>query len=43
MPGLSLIGSILAVHRLLTMSPGANTGLVAQTAVAQTAVARWAP
>ena len=34
MPDLSVIGSILVVHWLLTMSPGANTVLVAQTAVA---------
>jgi len=37
MPGLSLIGSILVVHWLLAMSPGANTVLVAQTAVARNA------
>ena len=34
MPDLSLIASILVVHWLVTMSPGANTVLVAQTAVA---------
>jgi len=34
MPDLSVIGSILVVHWLLTMSPGSNTVLVAQTAVA---------
>ncbi len=34
MPNLSLIASILIVHWLVTMSPGANTVLVAQTAVA---------
>ena len=33
MPDLSLIASILVVHWLVTMSPGANTVLVAQTAV----------
>lgn len=34
MPDPSLIASILLVHWLMTMSPGANTVLVAQTAVA---------
>ena len=34
MPDPSLIASILVVHWLVTMSPGANTVLVAQTAVA---------
>ena len=34
MPDLSVIASILVVHWLVTMSPGANTVLVAQTAVA---------
>ncbi len=34
MPDPSLIASILLVHWLVTMSPGANTVLVAQTAVA---------
>ncbi len=34
MPDPSLIGSILVVHWLLTMTPGVNTVLVAQTAVA---------
>ncbi|WP_428538575.1 LysE family translocator [Rhodopila sp.] len=34
MPTLSLLGSILVVHWLLTMTPGANAVLVAQTAVA---------